>query len=120
VRVARTPGQKTELHERMRVFRELLSPDVFRWLEPAECESRVRIAGAVGGMYTPHCAALHPARLARGLARSVEQRGVRIFERTRVTEIEPGRVTTGASARAGVSCARPRPTPRSGAKAPCR
>jgi glycine/D-amino acid oxidase-like deaminating enzyme len=77
------------------VFRELLSPDDFRWLEPAECESRVRIPGAVGGMYTPHCAALHPARLARGLAACVERLGVRIFEHTRVTEIEPRRVKTG-------------------------
>jgi glycine/D-amino acid oxidase-like deaminating enzyme len=103
VRVAVTKGQLTELHERMRVFRELLSPDDFRWLDPAECESRVAIPGAVGGMYTPHCAALHPARLARGLAACVERLGVRIFERTRVTGIEPGRATTGRfELRAGV------------------
>lgn len=103
VRVAVTPGQRTELHERVRVFRELLSPDDFRLLEPAECESYVRVRGALGGFYTPHCAALHPARLARGLASRVEQLGVRILERTRVTGIEPGRVTTGRfELRAGV------------------
>ncbi len=103
VRVAVTPGQKTELRERMGVFRELFPPDDFRWLEPAECESRVRIPGALGGLYTPHCAALNPARLARGLACRVEQLGVRIFERTRATRIEPGRVTTDRfELRAGV------------------
>jgi len=54
-------------------------------------------------MYTPHCAALHPARLARGLATCVERLGVRTFERTRVTGIESGRVTTDRfELRAGV------------------
>ena len=47
-------------------------------------------------MFTAHCAALDPARLVRGLGRVVESRGVRIFERTRATEIEPGRVAAGS------------------------
>ncbi len=33
--------------------------------------------GCAGPTYTPHCAAVHPARLVRGLARAVERRGVR-------------------------------------------
>jgi glycine/D-amino acid oxidase-like deaminating enzyme len=55
------------------------------------------IAGAtnvLGGVYTPHCAAIHPARLARGLAEAVRQRGVTVHEGTRVTGLAPGRVTT--------------------------
>ena len=48
----------------------------------------------LGGTYTPDCAALHPARLVRGLAEAVERRGVRIFEGTRVTSIAPGAVRT--------------------------
>ena len=50
--------------------------------------------GTVGATYTPDCAALHPARLVRGLARAVERRGVRLHERTRVSAIEPGRAVT--------------------------
>jgi glycine/D-amino acid oxidase-like deaminating enzyme len=56
-----------------------------------------RVAGAtrvLGGTYTPHCAALHPLRLVRGLARCVEGRGVSIFERTAVSALEPGRLVT--------------------------
>ncbi len=49
----------------------------------------------LGGTYTPHCAAIHPARLVRGLARAVERRGVTVLEQTRVTAIEPGTVHTG-------------------------
>jgi glycine/D-amino acid oxidase-like deaminating enzyme len=55
----------------------------------------------LGGTYTPHCAAIHPARLARGLADVVRRRGVRVFERTDVREIHPGRlVTAGGTVRA--------------------
>src|SRR5262249_48290089 len=47
-----------------------------------------------GGTYTPNCAAIHPAKLVRGLARAVERRGVRIYERSRATRVAPGRVET--------------------------
>jgi glycine/D-amino acid oxidase-like deaminating enzyme len=43
----------------------------------------------LGAAWHPHCAAIHPARLVRGLARAVERRGVTIHERTPVTSIEP-------------------------------
>ena len=44
--------------------------------------------------YTPHCAAIHPSRLVRGLAAAVRKRGVSLFERTPVLEIGPGRLVT--------------------------
>jgi len=80
-----------------------------RWLEPAEATERLGAEGLLGATFTPHCAALDPARLARGLAEAVERRGATIYERTPVTEIEPGRDgrrptvrTSGASVRADV------------------
>ena len=50
----------------------------------------------LGGSYTPHCAAIHPARLVRGLAEAVERRGVTIHERTPVTALRPGAAVTPA------------------------
>jgi len=47
-----------------------------------------------GATYTPDCAAIHPARLVRGLAEAAERRGVVVHERTPATAIEPGRVVT--------------------------
>jgi glycine/D-amino acid oxidase-like deaminating enzyme len=47
-----------------------------------------------GATFTPHCARVHPARLARGLARVVESRGVTVYEQTPVTAIGPGIVET--------------------------
>ncbi len=68
--------------------------DDLRLLDRAGAEEVVRAGGTVGATYTPDCAALHPARLVRGLARAVERRGVRVLERTPVTSIAPGRCTT--------------------------
>jgi glycine/D-amino acid oxidase-like deaminating enzyme len=48
----------------------------------------------LGGTFTPHCAAIQPARLARGLAQVVERLGVRIVERTPALAVEPGVVRT--------------------------
>ena len=50
--------------------------------------------GTLGGIYTPDCAALHPARLVRGLAEAVERRGVHLFEATPATSIGPRLVRT--------------------------
>ena len=56
-----------------------------------------------GAVYTPHCARVHPARLARGLADAVERRGVTIYEQTRVVGSRPGAVgTAGGRVKADV------------------
>jgi glycine/D-amino acid oxidase-like deaminating enzyme len=68
--------------------------DEFRWLEKPEADARIRVHGGLGALYTPECAAVDPARLARGLADTVERRGVTIYERTPVISFEKGRVQT--------------------------
>ena len=45
-----------------------------------------------GAMYDPACARVHPAKLVRGLARTVAARGVEVFERTEVLDWSAGRV----------------------------
>jgi glycine/D-amino acid oxidase-like deaminating enzyme len=52
--------------------------------------------GVLGGVYTPHCAAIHPSRLARGLAEAVRRHGVALHESTPVSRIEPGALVTAA------------------------
>lgn len=64
----------------------------FRWLERDELPARVR--NALGAIYTPHAAAIHPLRLVRGLAQAAERLGVQIYEQTRVDEISAGEVTS--------------------------
>jgi len=74
------------------------------WLvTPEEIEAEVRIAGVLGGTYTPHCARADPGRLVRGLADACERRGVVIHERSAARSIAPGRVTcANGSLRAAV------------------
>ena len=69
--------------------------DDVRLLGPDEAKAMLNGSRTQGGTYTPDCAAIHPARLARGLADVVERRGVQIFEGTRVTSIGPRVVRTG-------------------------
>lgn len=65
-----------------------------RWLDADEFAERVRIHGALGGTYSPHCAALQPAKLACGLASYLEARGIRVFEKSPVRTIAKGVLTT--------------------------
>ncbi len=58
-------------------------------LTAAETIDRVGVAGALGGLWHPHCARINPVKLVRGLAESVEKLGVKIYERTLVSEIRP-------------------------------
>ncbi|HLL09096.1 MAG TPA: FAD-dependent oxidoreductase [Nocardioidaceae bacterium] len=65
-------------------------------LGPDEARHRLGASGVLGATYTPHCAAIHPARLVRGLADAAERRGVHIYEQTTATAIKDGRVQTAA------------------------
>jgi glycine/D-amino acid oxidase-like deaminating enzyme len=68
--------------------------DDLRLLDRNEARQQVNADGVFGGLYSPHCAAIHPARMVRGLAEVVERLGVTIHEGTEVTSIEPGVVRT--------------------------
>ncbi len=66
----------------------------FRILSAGEANDRISVAGSLGGAWQPHCARIHPAKLAAGLARVVRSLGVEIHEGTRVLEIRPGAAVT--------------------------
>ncbi len=68
--------------------------DDFTWLEPGESARRIGVRPNFGASYTSHCAAIHPARLVRGLGDTMRRKGIAICERTPVRAIAPGRVET--------------------------
>ncbi|MCW2827343.1 MAG: glycine/D-amino acid oxidase [Marmoricola sp.] len=102
--LASTRLQLERLGESVRTARARgFSEDDQRMLDAGEARRMLAAEPVLGGMFTPHCAAIHPARLVRGLARVVEAAGVPIFEQTPVRSIGPGRVETDAgTVRAGV------------------
>jgi glycine/D-amino acid oxidase-like deaminating enzyme len=73
-----------------------VGPEDLRWIEPDELRSIAWLDGARGAAYSPHCARIHPARLARGLADAVEHHGGVIYEGTRATKIVPASTTQRA------------------------
>ena len=93
--LARTPVQRERAmaavaEERSYGFGE---EDV-RLLSATEASEMVRATNVLGGTYTPHCAAIQPAMLARGLAEAVEKLGVTLYEGSAVSAIRDGVVTT--------------------------
>src|SRR5947209_3018174 len=59
-----------------------------------ELAARVRVRGALGALFSPHCARVQPAKLVRGLAGAAERAGATIYEQTPALEPDPGRVRT--------------------------
>ena len=93
--VATLPFRVKPMQERVARFHEMgFSEDDYRWLPANEAKDRINCATNYGASYTPHCAAIHPARLVKGLAESVRGLGVVIHEMTPVTGYEPGRIHT--------------------------
>jgi glycine/D-amino acid oxidase-like deaminating enzyme len=95
VELARSAAQLERARDEVAEAREFGFGEAdLRLLSAAEARSLAAATGVLGGTYTPHCAAIHPARLARGLAAAVRAAGVSVFEQTPVLSISPGRVVT--------------------------
>lgn len=98
--VATAPAQEARIRRAVEPARTSSSAgtvdggDGARWLEASEVAARIVVAGNRGAMFTPHCARIQPARLARGLGARLRRSGVAVHEGTSVVEIAPGRVTT--------------------------
>jgi len=93
--LALTPVQLLRLRETVEWERSWgFGEEDYCQLGAAEMRERIRVAGCLGAGYTPHAAAVDPARLARGLADAVGRLGVPIYERTPVTLLEPHRAVT--------------------------
>ncbi len=71
-----------------------LAPDESILLSAERTRSRVNADRVLGGVYYPGVARIHPAKLARGLARAVEAGGVTIYERSPAQQVRPGAVVT--------------------------
>lgn len=92
---ARTPLQWERAQEEIAEWRRWgFGEDDYRLLGADEARQILGATDVLGATYTPHCAAIHPARLVRHLARTVVQRGAVIHEHSPVTELRPGFVRT--------------------------
>jgi glycine/D-amino acid oxidase-like deaminating enzyme len=93
ITLARTPAQLDRARAEVEHARSWGFDDP-ELLDAAAARTRLDAAGTLGATYSRDCAVIHPAKLARGLARVVEQLGVTIWEQTPALSVAPHRVTT--------------------------
>lgn len=92
---ARYPEQERSLRAYLDdLYRQGMTEDDYRWLRPEQLDAQLRVSNAFGAIYSPHTATIQPARLVRGLARTVEAMGVPIYENTPAIDWQPGEVRT--------------------------
>ena len=92
---ARYPEQEASLRQYLdKLYSQGLNENDYRWLSPEQLAQQIRIAKPYGGIHAPHVATLHPAKLVRGLARTVERMGVKIYENSPVTQWQSGSLRT--------------------------
>ena len=94
--VARNAAQLTRQREEVELHQQSygLTDDDVHMLDADAARSHLNATGVLGGLFLAHTAALHPARLVRGLGEAVERLGGTIAEQTTATAIEPGKVVT--------------------------
>ena len=93
--VATTARHAERFRRRVAAMHELGFTDQdFAWLDAEESARRIGVQPNFGAAYTPHCAAIHPARLVRGLGDVLRRKGVAIYEQTPVHAIAPRCVRT--------------------------
>lgn len=88
--IARGPHHLKEMRDYADLFDRFGFGDQQVILDATRTAERVRVAGAIGSLYFKSFASVHPARLARGLARAVERLGGAIYEQTEVTGFTTG------------------------------
>ena len=83
--IAVIPPQLDRLREELEYYRALgFGEEDYRWLDGSELSNLLNVDRAQAAIHMRHCAAIHPSRLARGLAGAVERLGVTIYERSPV------------------------------------
>ncbi|MGA0356511.1 MAG: NAD(P)/FAD-dependent oxidoreductase [Ilumatobacteraceae bacterium] len=95
ITAARSAPQEGRIAHEISRYREFgFDEDDYRLLDADEAADRCAMTRIRGALYTPHCAAAHPARLTHGVARLAVAAGARILSPVRAERIEPCQVTT--------------------------
>lgn len=87
---ARYSEQSNIAHQWLDEIRASNQPEsAFHWLSRTDTEQHLHMPGLMGGIYSPHCATLNPAKLVLGLVDMLRKTGVHIFEQTPVHSVAP-------------------------------
>ena len=102
--VATSAAQDARLRQQLVAERSWGNDEtIVRYLGKEELAGRLKVARAVGALYSPDCARVQPANLVAGLAEAVTRSGVLLYEGTPVASITPGFARTpGGDVRAPI------------------
>lgn len=92
--LARSSAQLQKAHSAVQGAQDFGLHGQWEFRNGNESAAMIGAEGILGAAYTPHCALVHPGKLVRGLAATVERMGATIYEKTSVTDLAPGRVQT--------------------------
>jgi glycine/D-amino acid oxidase-like deaminating enzyme len=87
-------AQFSRMNQRFALLARHGLDDVYQLLDARRTIERVNATSVFGSIFLPEAAAVHPARLARGIARAFEGLGGTIYEKTPATRIDGRRVVT--------------------------
>ncbi len=87
--LARNSFQMRQLERNRKDFERAGVSDI-EILTGNDFKDRLNSAWHIGALYEPDTAILNPAKLAREMKRAVEQKGVKVYERSPVTRLQPG------------------------------
>ena len=95
LRLATTPVQVDRLKQALADERSWdQTEDDIRWLDRDAARQRIGADRVFGALWTPHCAAVNPARLVRGLAAVAERNNVVVHEHSPVRSFSGNEVRT--------------------------
>ncbi len=87
ITVATNPFQLKHLEKEMKLATDA-GLTKLSWLDAEQTRALVNSPTYLGARYDEQCAILHPAKLAWGLAQKAGELGVKIYERTKVTDVK--------------------------------
>lgn len=95
------PAQARRQREKVARSNRAHPEDALQLLSAAQVAERLRATGVLSGVFNPHAARIHPGKFVHGLAASLIERGVEIYEGAAVERFEPGRAVTAAGRATG-------------------
>lgn len=104
LRVSAAPAQDGDWSAAVEACRELGEPEALVELTPDEVRSRCSSPRFRAGALMRNAATIQPARLARALRRVIIERGVRVFEKSPVLRLHPGRQLKVQTSSGSVTC----------------
>ncbi|MEU5546545.1 FAD-dependent oxidoreductase [Streptomyces sioyaensis] len=90
VSLARTPAQLARAKATVSGATAFGVEGQWQLLNSEQARAKINAEDVLGGVYTPHCALLHPDKLVRGLVDRVVTMGGTIYENAEVTSIGKG------------------------------